>query len=87
MKGAKRLSFLSKELSTLKEETDLTQECRMQGIYHQLDEEDCRTLKRVLASSASTRKIHQILRQHGHRIDRNLLGLHRKGFCTCKDEQ
>lgn len=81
------LSELSTQLSTLKEVTDLNQQCRMQAIYRQLDEEDRKTLTRVLQSGTSTRKIHQVLRQHGHRIDRNLLSLHRKGFCTCKDEQ
>jgi predicted transcriptional regulator len=79
------LSELSTQLSTLKEATDLTEQCRMQAIYLQLDEEDRETLKRVLKGNTSTRKIHQVLRQNGHRIDRNLLSLHRKGFCTCKD--
>lgn len=59
--------------------------CTVSQLIDSLEKEDAEALKSALNSPASTRSIHDALRAESHTVDRNLLSLHRKGFCRCKE--
>lgn len=47
------------------------------------DQEDRVALESALASAASTRSIHRVLREAGYSIDRANIGIHRENRCRC----
>lgn len=77
------MSGLAKSLSEIKGRVNNPDICPVERIMKTLDSEDRTALISVMKSTASTRSIHQALRAAGHQIDRQLLGLHRKGLCLC----
>lgn len=60
--------------------------CPVARILTQLDPEDVTALTSALNSAASTRSIHQALRESGYGIDRTYLSLHRENRCRCSKE-
>jgi len=71
-----RLTTLSKADSQL---------CPVGELLASLDSEDSEALRRVLASKASTRAIHNELAAEGYRVGRDTLGSHRNGWCRCPE--
>lgn len=75
---------LAKQLSTISTNANQkSSNCPIGVILDGLDDEDRKALESALASSASTRSIHNVLRAEGLRVTRDTVTFHRKGFCRC----
>lgn len=81
------MSELSETLSNIKDQSSLIGACPVVRIFSSLDDEDRDALSAVLHSAASTRSIHQALREAKHSIDRSSITLHRKKRCQCFFEE
>jgi len=58
--------------------------CKVGQLMNSLDEETALALQQVLKSDVSTRSITEALREHGYKISKSTLGIHRSNECCCE---
>lgn len=72
--------MLKNKLDELKIEAEKQLRCAVGRLLDSLDEETAEALKSAMASSASTRSIHKVLREDKISIDRNSITVARECF-------
>lgn len=78
------MSELSEALKKL-ESKDEVDPCPVGKLLGEIEDDARSVLIRVLASSASTRSIHNELVKAGYKIGRDTVENHRKKWCRCRE--